>query len=73
MAKIVFEYTKCGKYASQGESPSGTEGYNIWIEFPDDDMVCFLGFSTTFDFEHNVAYYKACGDEVYTTRRDNES
>lgn len=70
MAKIIFEYTKCGKYASQGGSPSGIEGYNIWIEYPDDDMLSFLGFSTTFDFNDNVAYYQSNGDMVYIKEKN---
>lgn len=64
MAKIIFEYTKFGKYAAQGGSPSGTEGYNIWVQYPDDDMVHFLGFSTIEDLPHNVRYYMDSGNEI---------
>lgn len=71
MAKIFFEYTNASKYAAQGGMPSGTEGYNIWIEYPDDDMLHFLGFSNMLDFENNVAYYQSNGDMVYLSRREN--
>lgn len=71
MAKIFFEYTNASKYAAQGGMPSGTEGYNIWIEYPDDDMLHFLGFSNMLDFESNVAYYQSSGDMVYLSRREN--
>ena len=71
MSKIIFEYTKFGKYAAQGGSPSGKEGYNIWAQYPDDDMVHFLGFCDPIDFDYNVAYYIGSGDEVYLSRREN--
>lgn len=71
MNKIVFEYTERSIYASQGGPPTGSEGYNIWIQYPDDEMLIFLGFSTKFDLEHNVAYYKSLGDKVLFTRREN--
>lgn len=67
---VVFEYTPAGKYTAQGGSPSGREGYNIWIQYPDDDMLVFLGFSDMLDFEQNVAYYQSIGDRVFTTRRN---
>lgn len=64
MSRIIFEYTKFGKYAAQGGSPSGKEGYNIWVQYPDDDMVHFLGFSTMEGAAHNMRYYIDNGDDV---------
>lgn len=69
MATIIFEYTKSGRYAPQGELPPNEEGYNIWIKYPDDEVLVYLGFSTMFDFDHNVAYYQGIGDQIYATKR----
>ena len=68
MAKIIFEYTKFGKYAAQGGMPSGKEGYNIWVQYPDDDMVHFLGFEYVDRVESSVRYYQSNGDQVFFTR-----
>ena len=64
MAKIIFEYTKSSRYAAQGGSPSGREGYNVWIQYPDDDMVHFLGFCTKEEVPNNVRYYLDNGKKV---------
>lgn len=71
MAKIIFEYTEKSIYASQGGSPTGSEGYNIWIQYPDDEVLVFLGFCKEFDLAHNIAYYKNMGDQVFLVRREN--
>lgn len=65
MPKVIFEYTKFGKYAAQGGSPSGKEGYNIWVQYPDDDMLHFLGFSPIDKLEEWVYHYQQQGDTVY--------
>lgn len=66
MAKILFEHTKASRYASQGGMPSGTEGYNIWIRYPDADN--FLGFVTIDKAYGAVRYYEEQGDEVIYAR-----
>lgn len=53
MTKILFEYDG--------------DGYSIWMEFPDDDEVASIGFSTIFDVEHHMAYYREQGYEVTKT------
>lgn len=68
MDKIIFEYTKFGRYAAQGSSPSGKEGYNIWIQYPDDEMVAFLGFIDVDRLYGTVKYYEEQGDEVIYAR-----
>lgn len=66
MANIIFEHTKASKYASQGGAPSGTEGYNIWIQYP--ESYEFLGF-VNIDKAYGAArYYKEQGDEVLFAR-----
>lgn len=70
MNKIIFEYTKFSRYSSQGSSPSGREGYNIWIQYPDDEVLVFLGFCDPIDFDAQVAYYKSLGDNVYLSQRE---
>jgi hypothetical protein len=69
MDKIIFEHTKASRYAAQGGSPSGKEGYNIWITYPEDDGVAvFLGFVTIDKVYGAVRYYVEQGDEVVYTR-----
>ena len=71
MAKIIFEQTEYSKYASQGSSPSGQAGYNIWIQYPDDDLVAFLGFCTQEEAAERIKYYVESGkgeDDVVITR-----
>jgi hypothetical protein len=57
MAKIIFEKTDSSKYASQGGGPSGKPGFDIWIQYPDDDMLTFLGFCTNEEAAERMAYY----------------
>jgi hypothetical protein len=71
MAKIIFEYTSRSIYAAQGASASGMEGYNMWIQYPDDDMVHFLGFSTVENAPNNYKYFADNGDEVVLTKEKN--
>ena len=63
MAKVIFEYTKKGRYASQGEPPSNAEGYNIWVQYPD-ETTHFLGFDNIDRAASSVQYYEDNGDEV---------
>jgi hypothetical protein len=57
VAKIIFEKTDKSIYANQGSAPSGLPGYNIWAEYPDDDMVVFLGFCKEEDAAEHMLYY----------------
>ncbi len=54
MCRVIFEYDRTG--------------YNIWIEYPDDEVIYSSGYSTSDDLDHNIAYYKEQGYEVTVTR-----
>lgn len=60
---VLFEYTQMGKNAAQGGSPSGLEGYDIWLVDGHDQY--WLGFCTLDKKDDWVYYYQQQGDKVY--------
>lgn len=63
MAKIVFEHTLSSTYASQGGTPSGKEGYNVWLK--NDQEYIFLGWFLPEELEYWTYFYQQEGDECY--------
>lgn len=58
---IIFEWTERSIYAAQGAAPSGQAGYNVWIQYTDDDYVDFLGFVSENEVYGEIEYYKSIG------------
>ena len=58
---IIFEWTDNSRAMAQGSGPSGQAGYNIWIQYTDDDYVDFLGFITQDQFYDEIEYFKSVG------------
>lgn len=54
---IYIEHTYRSTYASQGETPSGNEGWNIWIKEHGDDMLSFLGWAPLEELHSLIEYY----------------
>ena len=65
--KVIFEYTPSGQYAAQGGSPSGQEGYDVWLETGD-----WLGWFPKDELDEWVYFYSAQGEDVYLRRAKNE-
>jgi hypothetical protein len=68
MNDIIFEYTSCSIYASQGSSPSTDEGYDIWLKNEDRSMD-FLGFCALYELEKHMKFYQDQGDHIYIRRK----
>lgn len=58
---IIFEWTERSNSIAQGAAPSGTAGYNVWIEYTDSEFVDFLGFITQDQLYDEVQYYESIG------------
>lgn len=59
--KVIFEWVQRSVHAAQGASPSGMTGYNVWIEYTDNEFVDFLGFITEDQLYDEVEYYTSIG------------
>jgi hypothetical protein len=70
MSDIIFEYTPCSIFSSQGGSPSSREGYDIWIKDLDSIMY-FIGFCDAEDLEKNMKFYQDQRDNVYIRKAVN--
>jgi hypothetical protein len=68
MSDIIFEYTPCSIYASQGAGPSTQEGYDIWIK--DGKEMLFLGFCDLYELEKNMKIYQDQNDRVFIRRKN---
>jgi len=70
MADIIFTYTECSTHSSQGMTATGQEGYDIWVRYNDDRMMCFIGFTPPEDLGFWMEAFAEKGDRVYI--RDKE-
>lgn len=64
MTTIILEETSYSKYASQGGTPSGQHGYDIWLYMGDGSQT-FLGFITPDRFYDTMIEYLETGSQVF--------
>lgn len=67
VGRILFKETLSNTYAAQGNTPTGTAGYDIWL-WNDDGSQDFLGFIKDEDMIGMAYYYQSIGDEVYVQK-----
>lgn len=58
---IIFEWTEKSIHSAQGGAPTGLPGYNVWIQYTDNEVVDFLGFISSNRLYEEVEYYKSLG------------
>lgn len=63
MNKIIFEYT------DRGRNVFNKEGYNIWVQYPDDEEAHFLKFSNVDEAFNIKSLHEELGDTVVFTRK----
>jgi len=65
MPNVIFEYTDHSMLAAQGGSPSGREGYHIWLKYDDNSGYDWLGFFPFDELTQWTNYYQQQGYDIY--------